>query len=129
MCQMANVSGEIAVIHSEFLNVFILTYGYVDEGLFVSTSTHLIIDIWEHDPAAGIKTCHQWTFIDNNADDNLDTVYAESFRENRWNILQGIEPIPILAEGMERYSELFRRCLRYLLKRLGLPSIAEIYGT
>ncbi|UCF96534.1 MAG: hypothetical protein JSV89_15330 [Spirochaetaceae bacterium] len=125
--ERANVVGDIASVQSEYLNVYFLAYGYIQQGTFVTTSTQLIIDIWEHTPEAGTKTCHQWLLVDNDVDDNVDTVYADLFTENRWNILQEVRPIPVLQVEMENYSQLFRRCLHYTLKRVGLSSISEAY--
>jgi hypothetical protein len=125
--ERANRSGDIAEIPSTFLNVYFLACGSADEGSFVAHSTQLVIDIWEHDPEVSSKICYQWLLNDENVDDRVDKVLAESFTENRWNIVQEIQEIPTPGKELEEYSRLYRRCVGYMLKRMGFTSTDEFF--
>lgn len=122
-----NTAGDIATVRSEFLNFYFLAYGYIQGGSFLAVSTQLVIDIWEHDPNSELKTCHQWLLIDTDVDDNVDIVEAESFTENRWNVVQEIQQIPVPSNKLPEYSRLYRRCVGYLLQRMGSVSIADLF--
>jgi len=125
--ERSNTAGDMAAVRSEFLNLYFVAYGFIQEDSFVAVSAQLVIDIWEHDPNSELKTCHQWLLIDTDVDDTIDTVFAESFTESRWNIVQGIQQISVLSNKMQKYSRLYCRCVAYLLKRMGCGSVPDIY--
>jgi len=125
--ERSNTSGDIAEVPSTFLNFYFLAYGFATDGSFVAVRTQLVIGIWEHVPEVPSKTCHQWFLTDENVDDRVDIVYAESFTENRWNVVQEISQIPVPTEELEEYSKLYRRCVGYTLKRMGFASTADFY--
>ena len=112
---------------SEFLNVYLVTYGSVLGYTFIAATTQVVVNLWEHDPHAEVKICHQWILTDNDLDNTIDTVQAESLTENRWNVVQEIQEIPVPPQDLEEYSVLYRRCVGYLLKRMGLATLDDFY--
>jgi hypothetical protein len=125
--ERSNTAGDIAPVRSQFLNFYFLAYGFIQEGSFVVVSTQLIVDIWTHDAESETKTCYQWLLVDNDVDDTVDSVDAEAFVENRWNVVKEIQQHPVSSEDLSEYSRLYRRCVGYLLKRMGYLSIKDLY--
>jgi hypothetical protein len=122
-----NTAGDIAPVRSQFINVYFLAYGFVDEDSFVAVSMQLVVDIWDHEPSSETKTCYQWLLIDSNIDDIVDTIYAESFAQDRWNIVQKIRQIRVPSKEHSEYSRLYRRFVGYLLTRMGFHSTNDLY--
>jgi hypothetical protein len=122
-----NTAGDIALVRTEFLNFYFLAYGFIQEDSFLAVSTQLIVDIWTHDPESETKTCYQWVLVDSNVDDIVDSVDAEAFVENRWNVVIEIQQYSVSAKDLSEHSRLYRRCVGYLLKRIGYPSLSDLY--
>jgi hypothetical protein len=122
-----DLNQESTSTRTQIVNLYFIVTGSMTEKAFLPCTGRLIINIWNYDPSAQTKTCHQWRLNDLDFNGAVDNVEAEIITENEKNTVTDIQTLQTSAEDRDDFSQLFADCIAFFLRRLNLRSLDELF--